>query len=352
MASRTSPRSAPATSLVVPGPEQRRLREAAIATAQGQCSRATAQQLTDELRRSLETSWQLLREAFERRAWAALGHESWDAYCAAELSTSQLKLSRERRQQIVAELTGGDKPLSNRAVATALGVDHKTVAADRAAQVGNFPHLAEPQPGIIDVEIVKGTTEPEQEKVTGADGKTYPARQQQTKTRRPLPDAWNDALYDLEKVSGRVLRLAEDDRFPAHTDALRKPSYADLSRVQTSIDKTMDAIGDPQTKAPIAEAMQEADDIAERRLAELPLAIPQPPKRGRRRKHLQVLEAMNTALGGIAIAAAEITELDNTVTPVHAGKLMADLTNAMKAINQIKRQLQQRLNDQTERTDK
>ena len=262
-------------------------------------------------------------------------------------------MSREWRQEVVAELTSGEKPMSNRAVATALGVEHKTVAADRAAQVGNSPHLPEPQPGIIDAEIVEDTTEPEQEKVTGADGKTYPARQQQTKTRRrPLPDAWKDALYDLEKVSHRVLRLAEDDRFPTHADALRKPSYADLSRVQTSIDKTMDAINDPQTKAPIAEPMQEADDIAERRLAELQLAIPQPPKRGPRRKHLQVLEAMNTALGGIAIAAAEITELDNTVTPVNAGKLMADLTNAMEAINQIKRQLQQRLNDQTEGTDK
>ena len=85
---------------------------------------------------------------------------------------------------------------------------------------------------------------------------------------------------------------------------------------------------------------------------EPPLAIPQPPKRGPRRKHLQMLEAINTALGGIATAAAEITELDNTVTPVNAGKLMADLTNAMEAINQIKRQLQQRLNDQTEGTDK
>ena len=61
-----------ATSPVVPGPEQRRLREAAIDTAQGQCSRETAQQLTAELRRSLETSWRLLREAFKRRAWATL----------------------------------------------------------------------------------------------------------------------------------------------------------------------------------------------------------------------------------------------------------------------------------------
>ncbi len=275
-----------ATSPASRDPERKRVRFAAIDTTQGQCSRETAQQLTDELRRSLETSWQLLREAFERRAWAALGYQSWDAYCAAELSTSQLTLSREWRQQVVAELTGGKKPMSNRAVATALGVDHKTVAADRAAPVGNPPHLPEPQPKIIDaeivdVEIVEDTTAPEQEKVTGADGKTYPARQQQTKTRRrPLPDA------------------------------------------------------------------------PERRLAELPLAIPQPPKRGPRRKHLQMLEAINNSLCGLAIAAAGITELDNTVTPVHAGKLMADLTNAMKAINQIKRQLQQRLNDQTERTNK
>jgi hypothetical protein len=269
-----------ATSPAVPGPEQRRLREAAIDTTQGQCSRETAQQLTAELRRSLETSGRLLREAFERRAWAALGYESWDAYCAAELSTSQFKLSREWRQEVVAELTSGEKPMSNRAIAKALGVSPQTVSNDRA-KASNSGHLLEPELEVVDAEIVEDTTELEQKKVTGADGKTYPARQQQTKTpRRPLPDT------------------------------------------------------------------------PERRPTELPLAIPQRPKRGPRRKHLQMLEAMNTALDGLTIAVADITELDNTVTPAAAGKLMPDLTNAMKALNQLKRQLQQRLNDQTERTDK
>jgi hypothetical protein len=269
-----------ATSPASRDPERKRVRFAAIDTAQGQCSRETAQQLTAQLQRSLETSWQLLREAFERRAWAVLGYPSWDSYCAGELSTGQYQLSRELRQEVVVELTSGEKPMSNRAIAKALGVSPQTVINDRA-KVSNSGHLLEPELEVVDAEIVEDTTEREQEKVTGADGKTYPARQQQTKTRRrPLPDA------------------------------------------------------------------------PERRPTEPPLAIPQPPKRGPRRKHLRMLEDMNAALDGLAIAVADITELDNTVTPVEAEKLMPDLTNAIKALNQLKRQLQQRLNDQTERTDK
>jgi hypothetical protein len=57
-----------------------------------QCSEATARALTDQLRQSLSLSWELLVEAYQRRAWAALGYATWDAYTDAELGEVRLRL--------------------------------------------------------------------------------------------------------------------------------------------------------------------------------------------------------------------------------------------------------------------
>src|SRR3954451_24443128 len=122
------------------------------AAALEQCSKKKALELTRELQQSLEISWNLLREAFEVQAWAALGHDSWDAYCAAELDTDRFRLSRELRQQLVAELTRGDKPMSNRAVASALNVSESTVREDRAAGARN--RAPDSQLKVFDAEVV------------------------------------------------------------------------------------------------------------------------------------------------------------------------------------------------------
>src|SRR3954470_2683767 len=96
-----------------------------------QCSLERAEELTHQLQQSLEVSWNLLHEAFDLRAWAAMGYESWEAYCREELGSSLLRLDKERRRRAVAELTSGDRPMSNRAAAAALGVDEGTVRNDR-----------------------------------------------------------------------------------------------------------------------------------------------------------------------------------------------------------------------------
>lgn len=73
------------------------------------------------------------------------------------------------------------------------------------------------------------------------------------------------------------------------------------------------------------------------------LAIPQPPRMGGgRRKHLQMLQAMTTALAGIAGAAEEINGLDSSVTQEEAAQLVRDLSRQIRSLNQIKALLKER----------
>ena len=49
-----------------------------------------ARALTDRIRIAVEGTWLLIQEAYTSRAWAALGYETWDTYCAAEFGTARL----------------------------------------------------------------------------------------------------------------------------------------------------------------------------------------------------------------------------------------------------------------------
>ena len=58
-----------------------------------------ARQLTDQIKVALARvaatftlACDLIEDAYSRRAWAALGHETWDAYCEHELGPLRLRL--------------------------------------------------------------------------------------------------------------------------------------------------------------------------------------------------------------------------------------------------------------------
>ena len=92
--------------------------------------------------------------------------------------------------------------MSTRAIASVTGVSNATVSRDRAGVANQTP-------------------------VTGLDGKVYVRRGRPTsegmqelaesvpavRRRRPLPDAYRDALATLEKTLARLERLHADDRF-------------------------------------------------------------------------------------------------------------------------------------------
>lgn len=90
-----------------------------------------ARALTDRIKVAVEGTWQMIREAYVSRAWAALGYDTWDAYCAAEFGTSRLALPREERREVVASLA--ESGLSVRAIAAATATPRETVRRDLEA---------------------------------------------------------------------------------------------------------------------------------------------------------------------------------------------------------------------------
>lgn len=84
-----------------------------------QASPDYARHLTDRIKVAVEATWQLIVEAYQTRAWTALGYGSWDDYCLREFGTSRLQIPREERQEAVASLRQAG--LSLRAIAAATG---------------------------------------------------------------------------------------------------------------------------------------------------------------------------------------------------------------------------------------
>ena len=123
------------------------------------CTPEQARALTDRIKVGVEAVWHLIVQAYEDRAWAALGYSSWDDYCTREFGTSRLRLPREERQDVVASLR--ESGLSIRAIAAATGDGVATVKRALDAGVPNGTPDDEPEPP---------------QPVTGSDGKSYPAK--------------------------------------------------------------------------------------------------------------------------------------------------------------------------------
>lgn len=210
---------------------------------------------TDRAKVAVEATWELVKDLYLNRAWAALGYPSWDDYCTREFGSARLRLPREERQEVVASLR--DAGLSTRAIEAATGVSRPTVIKDlrEHEQVvkSSPPALAPPAPA---------TPSPRPApKVQGTDGKTYQSTKPSTPSatapeknaerrpsgtptstrwdavkahreeidayrekqevkapRRPFPDAMSKALTECSKSVERLVHLADDDRFPAYRE--------------------------------------------------------------------------------------------------------------------------------------
>src|SRR4051794_39244530 len=185
----------------------------ARATVAGQCDEKTARHLTLQIKQSLELSYTLMHEAYNRRAWAALHYSSWEEYCREEFGSGLRRLDKELRRGAVAELASGEDPMSNRAIAAVLGVSEGTVRTDLRAGAQNYAPGPEPaagginsdDPGVIEAEVVQVEVPAEARsceerveevpprksvrRVRGADGKSYTTQPIVKRRRRPLPDA-------------------------------------------------------------------------------------------------------------------------------------------------------------------
>jgi len=201
-------------------------------------SKFEARRLTQRITDALAIAWDLVAEAYARWVWEALGYPSWDAYCRAEFPTTRLRLPAEERQEVVGSLR--EAGMSTRAIASATGVHHSTVATDSRG-VGNPTPVptAGPITGLdgkqyptrpaapatpdglddepIEAEIVDEIPEPRGRPATSS-ARSAPAAT--GRPRRALTEQAKDAGWELRKAIERVQRLTTDDRYPRHADQM------------------------------------------------------------------------------------------------------------------------------------
>lgn len=253
---------------------------------------ADARALTDRIKAGVEAIWELIKQAYTERAWAALGYESWDDYCTREFGTARLRLPREERAEVVASLR--ESGLSQRAIASATGLNQSTISRDLSR--GDANASPEPDPKPVDAEVVDDTEsapcihcgqtlplshlyeggagyecdpcvspdEPElpplpenymnlgpekpepaptptPKPVIGIDGKTYnpkPATPKEPR-RKPITDAFDSANFELRRAVERVVRLCEDDRLEKNKDQIVGANLSDLIRARDTLTRVI-----------------------------------------------------------------------------------------------------------------
>jgi hypothetical protein len=166
--------------------------------------------LTDAMRSSAESLWEMLTRAYQGRAWLALGHSSWDEYLDRELGDVRVRLPRAERREVVASMR--DAGMSTRAIAASIGVSDGTVRNDAGAQdyapgpvtgrdgkTYNPRPVVDPapEPEIIDAELV------EDEPPTVPSG--TPARD--SKPRTDVPATVNAALLRAREAATLARRV-------------------------------------------------------------------------------------------------------------------------------------------------
>lgn len=217
-----------------------------------------ARQLTDRIRVAVEGTWQLIVEAYQSRAWAALGYSSWDDYCTREFGTSRLKLPREDRAEQVASLR--ESGLSIRAIASATGSSKNTVKSD-LRQVGQndppqpspksdaellagaewSPEAVEDEPRFTDepghIQPVTGT-------ITGMDGKTY--TRPEPKEHKPKAEAitsqFSSAIVDLNRLLDRFHRISTNENFQKNKSQIEALHGNDLARAISELQDLADQL--------------------------------------------------------------------------------------------------------------
>jgi hypothetical protein len=188
---------------------------------------------------------QLIEKAKTHRVHEALGFKSWPAYVADVIGTQMGQLPIDDRRQIVALLSR--EGMSNRAIAQAVGVSHPTVIRDKAASeadqevVHDVPPEPPPRtPGEPPEESYRGVPQEGDEtvgwwddgtafilgkdileKVTGRDGKTYPAHKEpKPKPSNPFVNRYYRHLSALQDDALKLEILCKHDDFAAHLDEL------------------------------------------------------------------------------------------------------------------------------------
>jgi hypothetical protein len=160
-------------------------------------SEAEARERITRVKASVDTVRDDVMSLWRGRAWGALGYAHWSELCEAEFGC--LVLPREQRREVVADLSR--EGMSTRAIGAALGVSDETARRDRGA---TFVAPAEP--------------DAEPARVTGIDGKSYPAKlttttrtSEATKVEHLVDTETGEIVDDYGPSVGEVIAQANAD---------------------------------------------------------------------------------------------------------------------------------------------
>lgn len=210
----------------------------AVAVKASDLDQVVARRLTDQLRLGLEGVWELAIEAWDGRAWVALGYGSWDEYCTREFGQCRIRLPRQEREEVLAPLS--DAGMSTRAIGSLTGLHERTVRRV----------LADVPTGEVarghDDKVGQGQGGVGVRRVAGQDGKAYP-------TRRPTK---SDVLVRRAEVA-QLRNLGKSQvEIAAALDVAQATVSADLAELT--------AISGAAGVAGLTDVLQEARDGAGR----------------------------------------------------------------------------------------
>lgn len=189
-----------------------------------------------------ENVMKLVHQARDMEDHMTLGFASWTAYLADVFGDEPLRITRDARRELVAEMSAAG--MSTRAIAPVVGVSQKTVDRDvrESFDSPESPSLvAQPNPVNVDgltVDIVTGevvedaptvterTVTEKVKTVTGLDGKEYKRPEPKPREPKPVPSsdeanrlnaiqaskALGSALETIEGLTYGGYRLAMDPR--------------------------------------------------------------------------------------------------------------------------------------------
>lgn len=179
---------------------------------------------------SAQSLLKTMHQARELEDHLTLGYASWPALLVDVFGAEPLRLSREVRREVVAEMS--DAGMSVRAIAPLVGVSKDTVQRDITGVSNETPGPAEslaPIPVTFQVdgmtvtsrgevidsqpEVTEHTFTEKVKTVTGLDGKSYPKPEPAAPRRKSLVDDAYKANTDLFLVIERIRALTADDRF-------------------------------------------------------------------------------------------------------------------------------------------
>lgn len=194
-----------------------------------------ARAITDQIKSDVVRARKSLGAAYWRRAWAALGYESWDVYCEKELAGTGLRMPREERIKEVWALR--EDGLSTRAIAAATGVSEGTVRNDLAAGAQNYAPAEEPP-------------------IRGLDGKDYPTPKAKRK-RKPKPPNTFTYKYEctVDSIETNALRLkllSTDKNFPLHRDEMIRRCRDHILSAQEDLAEALEQLTSEQCDLGIA----------------------------------------------------------------------------------------------------